>query len=84
MTKGNNPAAKWPKYEKETSYQIFTPEDLEFLSVFDFKLKEDVTFDPHVIVYESPGKQRSWEHLLTHQDDMLKSLNDSVRFFSPI
>jgi hypothetical protein len=79
MTMGNNPKAKWPKYEKETSHQVFTLEDLEFLRVFDFKLNEDITFKSCDIVYEGPSEDGSWNNLLAHQEKMLKSLNDCVR-----
>lgn len=62
-------------YTKETVKHDITPEDLEYLSAYDFNLNDDFTITPNSIVLEDsrlPGA------LVTHHFRLLKSLNDSV------
>ena len=61
-----------PKYSKNTVRKIITPDDLPFLSTFDFKLNEDFTFVNIHIVME--GEDRN-----VHHETLLETLNDCVR-----
>jgi hypothetical protein len=62
---------KHPKYRGNTVYNRITPDDLPFLSTFDFKLKDDFKFVNQGIVLRE-------ENRVSHQDTLLKSLNDCL------
>jgi hypothetical protein len=75
LTGGNSSESpKAPTYKRDTVQQIIRPDDLEFLSTFDFKLNDDFTFTKVPISLMGSDK-------VSHQMNLLKSLNDSVRSF---
>jgi hypothetical protein len=67
---------KAPEYKRDTIHQILSPDSLEFLSTFDFRLADDSTIEKNGISIKGFDK-------VSHQMELLTSLNDSVEF-SPL
>lgn len=63
---------KAPTYMRDTVHQMIKPDDLEFLSTFDFKLNDDFTFTKEQIFLMESDK-------VSHQMKLLTSLNDCVK-----
>jgi len=73
LTGGNSSdGPEAPTYKRDTVHQMIRPDDLEFLSTFDFKLNDDFTFTKVPISLKRSDK-------VSHQMELLTSLNDSVR-----
>jgi hypothetical protein len=67
----NSQSPNAPSYSRDTVHEIIGPDDLEFLSTFDFKLNDDFTFTKEEISLTETGK-------VSHQKELLTSLNDCV------
>jgi hypothetical protein len=61
-----------PEYKRNTIHQMLSPDNLEFLSTLEFRLTDDSTIERNGISIKEFNK-------VSHQMELLTSLNDSVQ-----